>query len=313
MVRSELVAVGLFLGAVLLVYVLAALSLVEWLLERRGRKRPPSRRRRVARRVVLALALLGLLCFAYGYFIEPYWLEVTRVTITTPKLAGATRPVRLVHISDVHSDPKPRLEERLPGVIAGLEPDLIVFTGDSFNSPAGMPVFQRLLADLTRVAPTYAVRGNWDVGSWSRHDPLRGTGARELDGEGVRVEAAGTAIWLCGAPAGNARAVARALDGAPADLFTVFLNHYSDEVHEAARRGIDLYLAGHTHGGQVALPFYGALITLAKFGKRFEAGLYRVERTWLYVNRGIGMEGGSAPRVRFWARPEVTLIEIGPE
>ena len=64
---------------------------------------------------------------------------------------------------------------------------------------------------------------------------------------------------------------------------------------------MDLYCAGHIHGGQIALPFYGALVTLSKYGKRFEAGLYRVGETWLYVNRGIGMEGerllgsGSAP------------------
>jgi predicted MPP superfamily phosphohydrolase len=310
---SELAAAALFLGAVALVYILAALSLLEWVFERRGLKAPPGRRRLLARRLVLALAFLGLLCFAYGYFIEPYWLEVTRVTIAAPQLAGAARPVRIVHISDVHSDPAPRLEERLPGAIAGLAPDLIVFTGDSFNSPDGVPVFRRLMTRLAEVAPTYAVKGNWDVGSWPRHDPLRGTGVRELDGEGVKVEAAGAALWLCGAPAGDARSIARALDGAPADLFTVFLNHHSDEVYEAARRGIDLYCAGHTHGGQVALPFYGALVTLSKFGKRFEAGLYRVDRTWLYVTRGIGMEGGSAPRVRFCARPEVTLIEVRPE
>jgi hypothetical protein len=310
---SEMLGVGLFLGAVLLVYALAGLAVLDLILERRGVKPPAIRRRRITRRFVLVLACLGLLCFAYGYFVEPYWLDVTRVTIVSPAVTGASRPVRIAHISDVHSDPSPRLEERLPGVIAGLGPDVIVFTGDSFNSAGGVPVFQRLMGRLAGIAPTYAVKGNWDIGSWQRHDPLRGTGVRELDGEGVKVEVAGTALWLCGASAGNARSVARALGGAPADLFTVFLNHYSDEVYEAAQRGIDLYCAGHTHGGQVALPFYGALITLAKFGKRFEAGLYRVEGTWLYVNRGIGMEGGSAPRVRFWARPEVTLIEVRPD
>ena len=62
----------------------------------------------------------------------------------------------------------------------------------------------------------------------------------------------------------------------------------------------------------MALPLYGALLTLSKFGKRYEAGLYREGATTLYVNRGIGMEGGPAPRVRFWARPEVTVIEIAP-
>ena len=62
----------------------------------------------------------------------------------------------------------------------------------------------------------------------------------------------------------------------------------------------------------MALPFYGALITLSRFGKRFEAGLYRVEETRLYVNRGVGMEGGRAPRVRFFARPELTVIDLVP-
>ena len=60
------------------------------------------------------------------------------------------------------------------------------------------------------------------------------------------------------------------------------------------------------------MPFYGALVTLSRFGKRFESGLYRVGATWLYVNRGIGMEGGRGARVRFWSRPEVTVIDIYP-
>jgi predicted MPP superfamily phosphohydrolase len=61
----------------------------------------------------------------------------------------------------------------------------------------------------------------------------------------------------------------------------------------------------------VALPFYGALFTLSKSGKKYEAGLYRVKDTWLYVNRGIGMEGGTL-RVRFCARPEVTVLKLTP-
>jgi predicted MPP superfamily phosphohydrolase len=89
----------------------------------------------------------------------------------------------------------------------------------------------------------------------------------------------------------------------------VLLYHFPDAIAQAARLRVDLYCAGHTHGGQVALPFYGALITLSGFDKKYEAGLYREHDTWMYVNRGIGMEG-SAPRVRFCARPEVTIIEI---
>jgi predicted MPP superfamily phosphohydrolase len=62
----------------------------------------------------------------------------------------------------------------------------------------------------------------------------------------------------------------------------------------------------------VALPAYGALVTLSKFGKKYESGLHREGATWLYVTRGLGMEGGPAPRVRFFARPEITVIELAP-
>jgi uncharacterized protein len=97
----------------------------------------------------------------------------------------------------------------------------------------------------------------------------------------------------------------------PPDAYSIFVYHYPDEIYAVAGK-VDLYCAGHTHGGQVALPLYGALLTLSRFGKRFEAGLYEVDGTQLYVNRGIGMEGSGAPRVRFFARPEITVYEIGP-
>jgi uncharacterized protein len=95
-----------------------------------------------------------------------------------------------------------------------------------------------------------------------------------------------------------------------ASSLNLFMYHYPDEIENVAGHRVDLYCAGHTHGGQIALPWYGALVTLSKFDKKYESGLYRVSDTFLYVNRGIGMEGGQAPRVRFCARPEVTVIDI---
>ena len=121
----------------------------------------------------------------------------------------------------------------------------------------------------------------------------------------------GSEIWLAGVAVGNERAVPRVLEQRPADIFAIFLHHYPDEIREVSRQGVDLYCAGHTHGGQVALPFYGALVTFSRFGKRYESGLYREGLTALYVNRGIGMEGG-ALRVRFCARPEITVIDVVP-
>jgi predicted MPP superfamily phosphohydrolase len=89
--------------------------------------------------------------------------------------------------------------------------------------------------------------------------------------------------------------------------FQVLLYHSPDIAPQAAEAGIDLYLCGHTHGGQIRLPLFGALITSSKLGKRYEMGCHTVGNMTLYVSRGIGMEGGSAPRARFLCPPEITL------
>ena len=304
-----------FLAVVLGVPAAAAIILARDIVRLlRGKGRASSRLYIWLRRIILPLAGLGVACMAYGYFIEPYWLEVTRVRISSPKLAGADRPIRIVHISDLQCDPKCRLEEKIPSVVAELKPDLICFTGDAVNSvgPRALGNFRTCMARLAEIAPVYAVRGNWDTG-WKISEKLfEGTGVHELQGQAVKLEIAGAKLCIAGAPWDTPSQLAQALDAAEGEAFTVLLCHWPDEVYYAAARRVDLYLAGHTHGGQIALPFYGALVTLSKYGKRFEAGLYRVKDTYMYVSRGIGMEGGLAPRARFCARPEITLIELVP-
>lgn len=113
---------------------------------------------------------------------------------------------------------------------------------------------------------------------------------------------------------GESRA-AQAFAALPEDGPCVVLYHYPypDVVPEAAASRVDLLCAGHVHGGQVALPFYGALITFSKDDKLYERGLYALPSGGsMYVSRGIGMEGGTAPQVRFCSRPKVALIELTP-
>jgi uncharacterized protein len=267
------------------------------------------------RRAFIALVPVGTVCVAYGYLVEPYWPEVTHVRITSSRLSSAGRPVRVVLLSDMHSDPSPRLEDRLPGLIAAEHPDLVVYTGDSINSLDALPVFRRCMTQIARIAPTFAVRGNWDAWYWPDVDLFGGTGVRELDGHAARVDLAETTVWVAGIAVEHETLAKPALDEVPAGALTLFLYHYPypDVLPEADWARVDLFCAGHTHGGQVALPFYGAIVTMSKYGKRYEAGLYRLARTWMYVNRGIGLEGGSAPRVRFCARPEITVVEIEPK
>lgn len=302
-----------FLAAVLLVYVLLARLLIRRLL-RKVRKLPNTETRVSlwASRVIFGLAAIGSVCIAYGFLVEPNWLEVVPVRVESAKVPKGAKPIRIVHISDLHCESTPRLEPKLPEVIAAQRPDLIVFTGDALNTPEGLPVFKGCLTKLAKLAPTYAVRGNWDVWYWSHLDLFGGTGVRELDSESVTLDVRGTPVRIAGIPVDSERELGRVLDAIPAGGFRLLLHHYPDEILEASRHKADLYCAGHIHGGQIALPFYGALVTLSKFGKRFESGLHRVGTTNLYVTRGVGMEGGDTPRVRFCARPEVTVIEILP-
>jgi predicted MPP superfamily phosphohydrolase len=96
----------------------------------------------------------------------------------------------------------------------------------------------------------------------------------------------------------------------PADAFTLLLYHSPDLIREAVAQQIDLYLGGHTHGGQLRLPILGPIYTGSKFGRAYASGLYREGGTGMYISRGIGMEGSNMPRARFLCRPEIVSIEL---
>jgi predicted MPP superfamily phosphohydrolase len=308
-VEIQFIRVAVFMAAVGAIFFLAGVIAARWIWRRLRRVSQPLSWKAKA---ILVFAAIGLICIPYGFLVEPFWPEVTHVTIKSAKLTKGTRGIRIVHISDVHSDAKPRLETKLPGIIAAQKPDLIVFTGDSVNHRDNAPIFRELMRQLAAIAPTYAVRGNWDVAG-SSSLLFGGTGATELQGIAQRVTVRENTIVISGDSTDSMETVASAFSLVPASDFRIYLHHFPDRIYEVARENVDLYLAGHTHGGQVALPFYGALITFSKYDKQFEHGLYHVQNTWLYVNRGIGMEGSRAPRVRFCARPEVTVIDLQPE
>lgn len=267
-------------------------------------------------RIVLASGTAVVICFLYALLVEPFWLDIAHITIRTAKLT-AKQGFRIAHISDLHCDPQVRLEKLLPEKVAEEKPDVILFTGDAINSANGLANFRTVLQQLYKIAPTFVVKGNWDSWYWYKLDLFSGTGATELNGSTQKLQLGGVDVSLSGlsVPARDANAapepgIERALKELSGPSFSIFLYHYPDLIPNVAAHNIDLYLSGHTHGGQVRLPWYGAVITLSKFGKKYEAGLYKEGNTALYVNRGIGMEGGRAPRIRFLCRPELTIIDV---
>ena len=260
---------------------------------------------------VHSLAVASILCLLYGYFIEPYRVEVNAMTIRTPKLR--TAGFRIVQISDLHCDSKPHNEERAIRIISRLKPDVIVLTGDCLNRASALPRLQTMLRQLEAPLGKFAVRGSFDIEHWPDLDLLASTGFRWLEQDTVTVKKGDDGIDVSGLRLDLPEMCRDLLQKADRGRFNIFLYHTPDLIEDIRGLGVDLYLCGHTHGGQVALPLYGALVTLSKFGKKYESGMYRSNGTILYVNRGLGLEPSPAPQVRFLARPEVAVFDIVPE
>lgn len=293
----------LFALAIAAVLITAAVSaLLLW----RLRGRPTPRGLRWLAGASRSLAGLGGLCLAWGLLIEADWLEVTRLTISTGKWPAGKR-LRVALISDLHMDRESRAVARLAAVLSEEDVDLVVFAGDAINRADAAPLFRATLGGLPARLGRVAVRGNHDVFRWSAVDLFSGGVAHELLSDAPLLLDEGR-LAICGAPFSAVEGVEACLRSTPAGALRLFVYHSPDLVERLEPRP-DLYLAGHTHGGQVALPLYGALVTMSAFDKRYEAGRFQVGETTLYVNRGIGFEP-HFPRVRFCARPELTLIDL---
>lgn len=260
--------------------------------------------------LVLAATAFSIGCIAYAYFIEPYQLDVKHIKLTLADIPRGTKPIIVVQVSDLHSDAGVRLENKVAEEIEKLRPNVILFTGDAVNSFEGALVFNAFAARIKRVAETFAVKGDWDF-AFHPHDILAESGLGSLSGFKI-INANGIKLCIIGADSGASCKDASKF--APKGLPTIMMYHNpdGDVVLDQDMKGIDLYVCGHTHGGQIALPFYGAMITQSVQGKKYESGLHRVGDAYQYTNRGIGMEG-HFPRLRFCSPPELTVFElVGP-
>lgn len=272
----------------------------------------------------LGTQLLGLAALIWGAEIEPFRLRLTEFIMFTPRLLPGSEPIRILHISDLHVERLTVREERMVDLVQKAQPDVIVITGDyvnlSYNRDAEThrQVWQ-LLRRLKAPGGVFAVLGSPTVDLREAVVPIfdklpavllrHGWEQVDLgDGRGLTLLGLDCTHHI---PTDAAR-LAQLVQDAPDHAPQILLYHSPELMPQATEQSIDLYVCGHTHGGQVRLPFIGPLLTSSQLGRRFVMGLYRHGRTHLYVSRGVGLEGLSAPRVRFMCPPEITLITIRP-
>jgi len=275
-------------------------------------------------RWLTSMGIVGVAALmAYGYVFGQRRLRVRRVVISLDRTPRTGAKLRIVHISDLHVGRNLRLDElrRFVAAVNALEPELICVTGDIVDSPfADLAAFLPVLSGLRARWGTYAILGNHDhyAGPFRVRAALaRWTSLRVLCDEAQTLTLGENALHIIGLD-DRGRDWARGLtfdpkleellQRAPPTLPIVLLSHRPDAFAQAAKAGVALTLAGHTHGGQLAIPWPGGRYrNLAELMTPFDRGLYRRDGSYLYVNCGLGVTG---QRVRLFTPREVTLIEL---
>jgi predicted MPP superfamily phosphohydrolase len=301
-ISLRLLGQAIFAEGVLLLVLLAA------------RHRRCRRMVRAAAFSAAALAVFGI--NVHAYFIEPRMLEIRHHAVG----AGGTS-LRILHISDIQTPEIGSHEEH--ALLAGLRhrPDLIVLTGDYVQDAMGRPTEDRAAADLRALirrigftAPLGVFATEGDVGPPCAA-VFAGTDVRCLNDASARVALRdGRTLGITGLSRGRGRerdpnVLGRILHAAPPADHRIVISHSPDFIAAMPFR-VDLALAGHTHGGQVVIPFFGPPKTAIRLPRRYAGGLNDFRGTPLHVSRGVGMERGFEIPVRFLCPPEVCLLDV---
>ncbi len=258
---------------------------------------------------LIGIIALILVISVDAFLIEPQSLEVSRLTLSSDKI---TEPLTVALLADIQTDSPGSYEERVLDLVKAEDPDLILLAGDYLQImdpdqyQASIKVLNRLFleADLSPPLGSVAVRGNVEKNGWvgifqgievilvnetQTFDlgPLTITGVDFLDSENPALEIPGS------------------------EKYHIILGHSPN--YSLGEIEGDLLLAGHTHGGQVQLPGIGPIMTLSVVPRSWASGLTEIHPgQFLIVSRGIGLERGHAPRLRFLCHPEVIIIDLLP-
>ena len=265
--------------------------------------------------MTLALAVISVLGAGYAVFIEPRALEIEERTLLFDELGE--REVRIAHISDTQLIGLGPREKALVDAVNDFRPHMIIFSGDYIAGTQDEEVaIEAMRWILSRLRSSHGMFG---VNSDSDNERQRGlmfegmpftyllNKSVTLDVEGVRFRIGGLNHTL-------PRWSRMTRGSSPEEMFIVTC-HLPDHAEETGRQApdVDLYLCGHTHGGQVQVPFFGPPVTMSTVDRHIAAGgIFKTSTGMtMALSRGVGMEGDYAPRFRFNCPPHVFLLTLG--
>lgn len=269
-------------------------------------------RERIAAPVLrTALRMVGLYSRGLRNALTPI---VRHLRFQFPGLDDSLDGFRILHLADLHIDGMQGLAEVIAERVNGLEADLCVMTGDYRFKACGpchtiYPRVETILSAIQARHGVAAILGNHDESDIAVE--LEKLGVRMLINDGVRITRGGACLGVIGVDDPHRYGcdnLDRALTSVPPDAFKVLLAHTPELWHQASVAGIQLYLCGHTHAGQIRLPVIGALLMNADCPKAFTQGRWQNGAMHGYTSAGVGC---SLLPVRYNCPPEITLIELG--
>lgn len=256
----------------------------------------------------------GLIVCGYGCSFRR-WFVVTRyIDIRVRGLAPAFDGFTIAQLSDLHIGAFTPLwwGMRWVHTANAIGADIVVVTGDMVTSGiAYHEDIATLVGRLRAKEGVYVIMGNHDY--FGDGHPLIGllqnANARVLRNEGLLFERGGGRLFLGGMDDQWTKRddMDQALANRPEGVASILLAHDPDRFPQAAERNVDVVLSGHTHGGQIAMPFLSRFITASKLAHKFHVGLYRLGRSTLYVHPGLGTTG---PPMRLGVAPEIAVIRL---
>jgi len=242
-----------------------------------------------------------------------YDIEVTRNEIVIDDLPQGFDGYRIAFLTDTHVAPSVRRDfhAEIVAQVNRFDPDVILLGGDFVTFHRHIPLIaERLLPALRARDGIFAILGNHDywAGAAEIESSMRAAGVQFITNRSIGIERGGAILPIAGidevyrGEPDFERAFAGLDPAGPA----IAVSHHPDIIDLAAGRRIDLLLCGHTHGGQIRFPFFGAVVVPSRHEAEFAFGFHRVRNVLMYVSRGIG----AIPPVRILCRPEVATFVL---